>query len=568
MNNNWLFRFLISVSILSISCQANIDLNNISNDVSIHPDLIVPIGSASVGLGQIIANNDSLDLFVMGNDAEINYLGFDSSEFHIQNINFLENSHQLIRNQLPSQFGLINLLPNTNFPTLSTYDTVKLGINSNKNRDRIDSIKIKSATISVIVDVSSDLISIHPSDMKYTIVFPKGKIRMLDGSSSTLSFSPLGFGMINNIFITNFMMNTSGGESGIPIEIIIDAKSGHLPLTLNQSSTITSKIYFKQLDYSVAYGIFKSKFNLLNTLQQKIDIAKNLPNGSLMFTNPQVCISATTNIGNYLNFQIDFIKAFRSNNVNSNPVYASFNGNKSTDIELKRKPTKPGDTISLILTTLNKEWGRTNELFEKDPKPDILQYNFSATVDSILSSRDKSPSFITSDAKLKVMIKTIIPLNFSKGSYYEFQDSIKNLFLVISKVFNQFPYNKISSTSLIFNLTNGLPAKSTFKFDLIDSIGRILPTTFVKDYLIEAGKVDVNGLVQPGKETKQTVEVTVTKDQLVILRKARILFYKVRIEGNDINSNIHFTKTNRFDLKVGLFVKGEVNATLGTKPQK
>ena len=74
-------------------------------------------------------------------------------------------------------------------------------------------------------------------------------------------------------------------------------------------------------------------------------------------------------------------------------------------------------------------------------------------------------------------------------------------------------------------------------------------------------------MVQPGKETKQTIQVKVDKDQLYNLKKARFITYKVRAEGDNINSNIHFTATNKFDLSVGLFVNGDVNTTLGMKNQ-
>jgi len=118
------------------------------------------------------------------------------------------------------------------------------------------------------------------------------------------------------------------------------------------------------------------------------------------------------------------------------------------------------------------------------------------------------------------------------------------------------------------NISNGLPVKTTFTFELIDSLGYKLQTTFEKKYVIAAGKVDANGLVQPGQETKQTLQIVVTKEQLSILKKAKTIRYIVRIEGEELNSNIHFTKWNTFDLKVGLFVKGDINTTIGTKTQK
>ena len=565
------FRFLLLLSaffsILFVSCEADIDLNNVSNDISLHPDLIVPIGSANVSLGQLLSANTSLGKYLTVDDSEINYLRMDSSEFNFPVLNFLANSTELSRNITLGPSGTF-IPPNIVLPTIAVTDTVDLGLNSANNGDRVDSIHVKSATITVVISVSPDLATINPSNLKFSIVFPTGKIRMLNGTSSTINFKPTGYGIPYDVVLSDFMMSTSGKESGIPIEIRLDAKTGALPLVLSSTSFITDKISFKQLDYSVVYGTFNSGLKLSNSYKQGIDLDKDLPNGLLKFANPQVFISAISNVGMYLNFKIDFIKAYVSTNQNINPVFANFNGSQNVNVELKRKPVNPGDTVHLMLPTLNKDWGGTNMLFENESTPDVLQYNFSASVDSLLTANGKSPSYITSDAKIKVYLKTIIPLSFSKGSYYEFSDSIPNIFVGISNALNQFTYTKITSTALILNITNGLPVRTSFTFDLTDSLGKVLPTTFVKNYVIQGGKVDGNGIVQPGKETKQSIQLVVTKEQLDILKKARVLTYKVRIDGNDINSNIHFIPSNTFDLKAGLFIKGDVNTTLGTKTQQ
>jgi len=571
MNIRFLFPVLIIFSILFVSCEADINLQNISDEISLHPDLIFPVGRASVNLGQIITHNDTGGKFETGTDSEINYISFDSLNFKIPRLDLLGNSTESIKNLFPSPSNLLVIPSNSSLPSLNYSDTIRLGINSLHSGDRIDSVKVKTAIISIILDVSADLGSIRPADLIYTIHFPTGKIRMLDGSSSSISFSPAGYGSVKIIKLTNFMLNTSGIDTGIPLVIHIDAKNGNVPLMLNQTSAIISTIKMTQLDYSVLYGNFNSGLKLTNIYQQSIDFDKDLPNGLIKLANPQVCISASSNIGTYLLFKINYIKSFLSTNQNLKSVYANFNGDRFAITQLNKKPVFPGDTVNIKLPVLNKDWGGTNQLFDNETDeintPDKVQYDFSASPDSILNKQSKTPSFIPSDASMKVTIKTIIPLNFTRGSYYEFQDSIQNVFAFIANALNKFPFNNITSTALILNISNGLPVKTTFSFTLNDSLGNQILTTFEKSYIIEAGKTDVNGLVQPGKETKQTIQVKVDKDQLYNLKKARFITYKVRAEGDNINSNIHFTATNKFDLSVGLFVNGDVNTTLGMKNQ-
>lgn len=569
MNFRFLLLALITVSFLFISCEADIDLSKISNDITLHPELIIPVGGASITLGQIILKNDSSGRLQVGEDQEINYIRIDSAEIKFPVINFLQNSIGLKKDYNLSPYYVIVLPANTPIPTINKEEYINFGINVMNNSDRIDSIHVSSATISVNIDISPDLINIQPKDLNFTIEFPDGKIRMLDKKSSSIIFSPVGFSIPQDFVIKDFMMNVAGGETGIPVKIKIDAISGVSPLLIGPGSLISYTIKFKQLDYFAVYGNFKSNFNLQNTFEQHMDIDNDLPNGSLKFTNPQVQLSATSNIGTYLNFQIDYIKAYQSSNKNINSVFASFNGNQSTNIPLKVKPVTPGESVRIVFPTLDKDWGDTNQLFDYDDQtmPDMLQYKFSATVDSTLNDQSKTPSFITSDSKIKVVLKTILPLSFSKGTYYEYQDSIKNLFVVIANALNQTPYDNISSTTLVLNIANGLPVNTTFTFEIADSLGHPILTDFEKKYVIKSGIVDVNGIVQPGKETKQTVLVSVSKEQLAILRKAKAIFYKIRIDGNDVNSNIHFTKLNTFDVKVGLFVKGDLNTNLSTKAQ-
>jgi len=571
MNIRFLFPVIIFFSILFVSCEADINLQNISDEISLHPDLIFPVGGASVNLGQIITHNDTGGKFETGTDSEINYISFDSLNFKIPALDLLVNSTASKKSIFPLPASPLVIPSNSPLPTLHCSDTIRLGINSIHAGDRIDSVKVKTALISINVDVSADLSNIRPSDLIYTIHFPTGKIRMLDGSTSSISFSPAGFGTAKIIKLTNFMMNTSGVDAGIPVDIHVEAKNGNVPLMLNQTSAIISTIKMTQLDYSVLYGSFNTFLKLTNIYQQSIYFDKDLPNGLIKLANPQVCISTSSNIGTYLTFKINYIKSFLSTNQNIKAVYANFNGDQFTITQLNRKPAVPGDTVNIKLPVLDKDWGGTNQLFDNETDemntPDKVQYDFCASPDSILNNQSKTPSFIPSEASMKVTIKTIIPLNFTRGSYYEFQDSIQNVFGFMANAFNKFPYNNITSTSLILNITNGLPVKTTFSFALNDSLGNQLLTTFEKSYIIESGKTDVNGLVQPGKETKQTIQVKVDKDQLVNLKKARFITYKVKVEGDNINSNIHFTATNKFDLSVGLFVNGDVNTTLGMKNQ-
>jgi len=51
-----LLLIILPFVLLFSSCNADVDLQNISDQVNLHPELIIPIGSAEVTLGDIFKN--------------------------------------------------------------------------------------------------------------------------------------------------------------------------------------------------------------------------------------------------------------------------------------------------------------------------------------------------------------------------------------------------------------------------------------------------------------------------------------------------------------------------------
>ena len=215
--------------------------------------------------------------------------------------------------------------------------------------------------------------------------------------------------------------------------------------------------------------------------------------------------------------------------------------------------------VTKSFKTFDKDWGETDKLFENIAKPDRVEYKFSASVNETLVHNDPTPSFITSDAKFKVKIDTRIPFYLSKGSYYEFHDTIPNVIEAIASKIDSTFQNAVNQTALVLNVKNGLPVNASLSLKFIDSSGNEVVSDLKKTYSVLSGKVDSQGVVQPGNETNQILIVSVTKAQLTQLKKANSLVYTVRIDGKSVSSNIHFTQWNTFDLQVGLFVKADLN---------
>jgi hypothetical protein len=430
-----------------------------------------------------------------------------------------------------------------------------LGMNHSSNSERIDNVLIEQADFSITLNETD--INISPEKVSMSITFPQ--ITMLNtGESNVINFSPTTYGIPKVVTLKNFMLYTNG-KSDFPAILQLNLKTGSTPVLLSAASKFQLQINITKMPFKVAYGNFEPYSNASKVEQIVVDLNKNLPKGVLKYTNPQIEIATKTNIGAFLRFKVNYLKAFSRLNP-ADAIFANFNGVDSTTIDFDSKPTIPGERKTMNLRTLDKDWGKTNKLFEMENKPDILEYKFSISQNNTLIQTIPSANYITSDATMKVYVKTKIPFQFNAGSYFEYNDSIQNIFETIAAELNKYPKNKINFTSLVLNINNGLPATTKLSIALIDSLGGELITDLKKDYTIIAGKVDNNGIVQPGNETKQTLTISLTNDQLNLLRKARKIKYTVRIEGEDFkSSNIHFTQNNSFGIKFGFFVNGNFN---------
>lgn len=555
--------YLIHVFNLT-SCQVDIDLENISND-NIRPfNLAIPLGRASISLGELLSNNNLTNSLEFSDGNEIVFQSFDSTYFEFREVNLLSNTKAIIKhyplytseNAIIPAFGFFESINSTEF--------VNLGINLTPTTERIDSVLIKHAVLSVVLNQSD--VDIPARNISVKIKFPSSHIKMLENDASNIFvFHPKTYNEIMRFELSNFMLYTLNTASGFPVIVEINGQAGAIPVEFTRSSAIKLNLNIDQLEFAVAYGFFEPQFSESQTQQFKLDLDKHFPNGLLKFSNPQISISAESNIGTYLSFQVDYVKAFVQNDVSIEPVYAWFDGHKtkSFTVVFDTKPKLPGSWVNFQLQTFDKDFGEINHIFDNLIKPDILEYKFSTYLNQSLIQKDYSPNFITPDGVLKIKIITKIPFDFDEGSYIEFKDSIGNLVKRTSNVFDKFTSEKIDSAFLVLNIKNGFPVATKLSIKLLDSIGNELKINFDKDYYILSGNVNTDGFVESGHETKQMLCLTLLKNQLETLRKAEMIVYSVRVEGKDESSKIIFRADNKFEVKIGLFVSGTLDTFIG-----
>ena len=560
MSLKYFYPFIFIFTFLFYSCDADVDIHNISGEVSLRPDLIIPLGGANLTIGEMLKNYFPNGKIQAANDSnEVIYISEDSAEFTYRDINFLNNINQISRTYFPSPATAIVLQPNENMPVMKSVETFNLGINEDSADDKFDSIKVSSAVVNLTFNVSPDLINIDPSHFRIKLTFPPENFRFENGTQNSLTFTPSNFGQPISLELNNFVLSTAN-KTEFPVYVTVESTTGDIPIVLTESSSYTCIFNFSRFDFSVAYGRFNYR-KISSVILKNINLSNALPDGILKVVNPQVSINVSSNIGSYLSFYIDYIKAYESE---TDVDYAWFNNHttKSTSVSLGVKPSLPGLYATKNLPVLNKEWGETNQLFEDSVKPNYLEYKFSASIDSVLTKNDPTPEFITPDAKIKVKINTTIPFYLNSGSYYEFKDTIQNIFKTLAETIDKLPKNTVDTVALVLNVKNGLPVRTNLMIKLLDSIGNVINTDFIKEYTVNSGIVDATGTVLPGKESNQMIIIQVSGNQLNKLRLAHAIAYVVRLNGEDLNSKIHLKTTNTFSLKAGLFVNAKISTNV------
>ncbi len=559
-----LLLIILPFVLLFSSCNADVDLQNISDQVNLHPELIIPIGSAEVTLGDIFKNYLSNGSFqVDSNGLDISYVSNDSLKFDFGKIDILSNAKTLNAEIVFPNMPIPIIIPaNTALPTAESDDTLNLGINGSNKIRRIDSLHVDSARFYLNIN-TTNLAYLRPQDIKIIITFPDNRVVFANGQTS-LTIVPTSFGVPIQIDLNNFLINTSGNLEGIPMHIRVDAHTDQLPVVLMNTSKIDFSLKLSQLKFNVAYGNFESIAKVSSVLDKFFDISKWFPNAALNFINPQIFINATSNIGAYLNFNVDYLKTYSSTQA-GDTVFAWFNGHttKSFSVQFFDRPKTPGVWYNQKLRTFDSNWGEINQLMGSGTYNDRIAFSFTAGVDSAMTKSDPLPNFLTPDAGIHVYIKTVIPFYLDKGSYYNFKDSIANISIPISSALDDNLKSYTDTVSLVLNIKNGLPVQTDFSYKLLDANGNELLAGLKKNYIIQSGTVDADGIVQPGNESNQMLIIQVPNNNVSELKQAYSLVYTIGVAGKDMNSKIHFTAKNTMKVAVGLFINGKVSIRIG-----
>lgn len=557
-----------SLFFLFNSCISDVDLLHISNEIKIDQSLVLPIGEAKLTINDIFMRfGMPSGIDTLSN--EIYYQNTSSTEYTFKPVNLTDSIKPFTKTLTPIAVPII--YP-ANFPiTLPTVnDTLGLGINSNVAKQRIDILKLSSTTLDVSIDASPDIKTIPASDIKVEFVFNTTNLKIDNGINP--SFTPVVYGQKGQITMGNYTINPNGSTK-IPFSMNVTVKKQNIPINLGPTSKIYITLKFTDIVLSEAWGLFRFSINDSQTAQ--VNLASTFPNSFLRFESPTIDISATSNFGADLVFNLDYLRTYNS----TNPAIfqaAWFNDHTSNSTkQYLNGPTMIGTTATSSLTQFNNTNGEIDKLFDTNPYPNTIDFKYTVA-DNPLPSR--TTNFITADNKLKFDLKTRVKLSFKDGSNYSIKDTIRNVGQSLGTILDG-----VDSAVLVLNFANGLPVKAIYRMtfwkssannDTIESnvvnikdesaIG-----TMFSRYQLNSPDINSDGTVKTGGIKTQTVQIGLSKNTIDELKKTKFIVYSVDLAGDHTLVNgvqttnpIHFTTKNSFGVKLGVFVKANTTMTL------
>lgn len=539
------------------SCEADIDLDHVDSSIEFQQSVLVPLGSIKANFSNVLENYDDGNNFSKTENSGFLYTYLDSTEFSFNTYNF-QNLAQAYTTSV--KIGNNNLvIPAGANITASLWDSIYFSINQQPAEERIDSIKFSKALINFVLN-NVDL-PIPATDLTVVITFPQNRIRMLTpGASNQIIIHPQSYGLVNTAEMDNFMMYFDNNSHYLPLDIQVIIQNGATPVLLTSQSAIQFNMSFGSMDYVAVFGYLNRTFENSQTFSRKLDFVNSLPNSLIKIANPQFQLTTTTNIGSYLKIKADYIRAFSSVDPAFTPVYLWFDNHTTNSVEeiLSNRPKIPGEWATNNLKTLDKDWGETYRLFEKEEKPDMIEYKFSTSLESGVINNDPVASFITSDPQMKIKFRVTLPLYLNSESYIQYSDTISNILDSFNDVAKSFLYESLDSLCLMMNVTNGFPLSAKINLIFLNDENAEIQTNVQKNFTLSAGEVDSEGLVEKGKASRQNISIVFIKQELDKILKMDKIAFKIIFEGKDIHSNIQFSADDFIDIKAGIMLRGKI----------
>ena len=560
---------VVFLACVLLACDPKIDFDNIDPSVKAEMGIALPVGEFGITLGDLIPTNEGV---LSVNEQGVYQLsaGFDFS----QTIDDIDVSkYAATKEQTLFISESLNNLPVIVGPlTLPLEFELKMGmdgVNQTLQDERIDSMRLTSATLIANIDQNFGLSANHIQKAELIL---SDDFHRAAGNTIDLPFTS--FNTPTNIVLDNFSINFLKDPTlpasddnvkdtiTLTLRLTLNVAAGET-ITLNSNSKFTVNVSVRIDDYEAIYGRLVSNTEV--GIQDCLELSEmwegfsNLQNFHLNLYDPTISFDLTTSIGTPIRFHLT---EFKSENQDGTDVrYAQFNGSNEYEVSLPNyvKVTDSYDQTATNTIVFNRENGNIGRLFEISP------YRFCYNLGFIPEARNGSDQqrIVKGRNFFQATVKMTLPFAFDEGVSLEYKDTIPvdfsavNLDSLLEEV--EFIDNvEIRQLHLVLGLQNTLPFDVDASFAFLNANQQDLDIRPTEDGAIHIAGPKEYGSNGPIPGVGNT-ELVVNDEMVDKLKDVRYLVFN--ISAKDPQSNLYpLTLEPENGLKIKIALTADVAA--------
>ena len=552
-----------------LACDPKIDFDNIDPSVKAEMGIALPVGEFGITLGDLIPTNEGM-LSVNENGVYQLSAGFDFSQT-IDDIDVSQYAATTEKTLFISE--KFHNLPAIVGPlTLPLEFELKMGmdgVNQTLQDERIDSMRLTSATLIANIDQNFGLSANHIQKAELIL---SDDFHRAAGNTIDLPFTS--FNTPTNITLDNFSIHFVKDPTlpasddnvkdtiTLTLRLTLNLAAGEM-ITLNTNSKFTVNVTVRINDYEAVYGRLVSNTEV--GIQDCLELSEmwegfsNLQNFHLNLYDPTISFDLTTSIGTPIRFHLT---EFKSENQDGTDVrYAQFNGSNEYEVSLPNyvKVTDSYDQTATNTIVFNRENGNIGRLFEISP------YRFCYNLGFIPEARNGSDQqrIVKGRNFFQATVKMALPFAFDEGVSLEYKDTIPvdfsavNLDSLLEEV--EFIDNvEIRQLHLVLGLQNTLPFDVDASFAFLNANQQDLDIRPTEDGAIHIAGPKEYGSNGPIPGVGNT-ELVVNDEMVDKLKDVRYLVFN--ISAKDPQSNLYpLTLEPENGLKIKIALTADVAA--------
>lgn len=559
---------LLFLCILGLnSCVEKLKFDDTTSTIVLKPALALPIGSVHANMLDLldyvdttyITTDSTNAVCVIYNQENID-LNLDFDKFI--NGETIKESISLINEE--SFYNILKLFPNDamvtlpkgeyNFHVNSDYT---FGFNTHKEDEiiYIDSAIISSANLNFTLQTRGLTLS-ESNYLLVTFHFP-------DFINEELTEDLKHFRITSNTFsikaeLENFKVLFDKLADNNVTRMTADYKYvSDGTATITRDADLQFDVIINTMAANEIYGFVWWKNAIVNEnisfdVPQDLFNNKALKESNLLFSNPQIELSLSTNVGIPLELSIKEMYAV----ADEQKYTAKFEGKDDLSIILNT-PEKPFNQATTTVK-LDRNNGSLHTLLSVLPEQINLDYSIS-TPNAYSGIHNQ---FITRPIEAILDVDVKLPLQFDPKTNFKYKDTLDVDFASMIGEKETLNTINLDTLSIYLDINSTLPANTIVKLYYLDEEDNVLFESV--EFGIQSAAVDKEGRVS--QATKETLVLSANGENINSVYDTKKIILELSITGYDENSHIYFQSTDAIDIDISAFVK--INPTININSLK